>query len=296
MSRRIFKWIGILLASLLGVVVLLLVGLYLIGNARLTRTYRIQPEPVSIPADAAAIEEGRRWATALGCTGCHGKDLSGALLIDDPSLGTIPSPNLTTGEGGVGEEYTDADWVLAIRHGIDAHEGRALLAMPSSGYYHLTDEDLGELIAFLKSAPPVENDLGEIRLTFMTKVLLAAGAFGETVLPAESIDHTGARPAVIAPGASVEYGDYLVRVTSCRDCHGAELAGGKNPEPGGPPGPNITPGGSFGAWSLEDFLIATRTRKSENMPWEDFAHLSDHELEAIYLYLHSLPALEDARK
>jgi len=296
MARRIFKWIGIVLASLLGVVVLLLTGLYLMGNARMTRTYSYQPEAVAIPSDAAAIERGQRWALSLGCTGCHGKDLSGAVLIDDSTLGYVSGPNLTPGKGGAGEEFTDADWVLAIRHGIDPHEGRALLVMPSSDYYYLTDEDLGELIAFLKSIPPVDNDLGEIRLTLMAKVLLAAGAFGETVLPAESIDHTGARPAVIASGATVEYGSYLVRVTGCRDCHGAELAGGKSPEPGGPPGPNITPGGSLGAWSLEDFLIATRTRKSKNMPWEDFAHLSDHELEAIYLYLQSLPPLENAIK
>ncbi len=296
MLRKIFKWVGIVLGGLIGLIALLAVGLYFAGNARATKEYDIQPEAVTIPTDAAAIEQGQRWAVSLGCTSCHGENLSGEVMVDDSTLGYIPTPNLTPGEGGAGSEFTDADWVLAIRHGIDPHEGRAFLAMPSGNYYYLTDEDLGELIAYLKSVPPVDNDLGEIRLTFMTKVLLAAGAFGEAALPAEFIDHTGARPAAIAPGATVEYGGYLVRVIGCRDCHGAELAGGKNPEPGAPPGPNITPGGASGGWSLETFISAARTSKNNGMPWEDFAHMSDHELEAIYLFLKSLPVREDAIK
>ncbi len=294
--KKVFKWMGIVVGGLIGLIALVVIVLYFVGNARMSRAYDVQPEVVTIPTDAGAIEEGRRWATSLGCKSCHGENLSGEIMIDDSTLGYIPTPNLTPGAGGAGGEFTDADWILSIRHGIDPHEGRALLGMPSGNYFYMTDEDFGELIAYLKSIPPVDNDLGEIRLTFMTKVLLAAGAFGENALPAEFIDHTSARPAVIAPGPSVEYGGYLVRIIGCRDCHGAELAGGKNPEPGAPPGPNVTPGGSLGTWSLEDFLTATRTRKSENMPWEDFAHMSDHELEAIFLYLRSLPASENAIK
>lgn len=294
--KKVFKWIGIVLGGLIGLIVLLVVALYFMGNARMTKLYEVEPEVVTIPTNAAAIEAGQRWASALGCTGCHGEDLSGDILVDDSTLGYIPTPNLTLGEGGTGSEFTDEDWILAIRHGVDPHEGRALLGMPSANFYYLTDEDLGELIAFLKSVPPVDNDLGEIRLTFMTKVLIAAGAFGEAALPAEIIDHTGARPSVVQPGATVEYGGYLVQVIGCRDCHGAELAGGKNPEPGAPPGPNITPGGSFGEWTLEDFLTAVHTRKSKYMPWEAFATMPNHDLEAIYLFLQSLPPREDAIK
>ncbi|MBM3179250.1 MAG: cytochrome c [Chloroflexi bacterium] len=295
--KKIFKWIGVVLGGLIGLIVLLAIGLYFVGNARMNKTYNIQPEAVTIPTDEGSIERGQRWARSLGCTGCHGEDLSGTVMFDDPALGYIPVPNLTAGEGGAGRDFTDADWILAVRHGIDPHEGRPLLGMPSGDYSYMTDEDLGELIAFLKSAPPVENDLGEIRLTFLAKVMLAAGAFGEEVLSAEIIDHSGAaRPSPVEPGASVEYGDYLVRIVGCRTCHGAELAGGKHPEPGAPPGPNITPGGSFGEWSLEDFRTAAATRQSKYMPWEAFAGMSNHELEAIYLYLQSLPALENAIK
>ncbi len=296
MSRKLFKWVGIGLGGLIGVLALLIVSLYLMGNARASKLYSIQAEDIAIPNDAAALEQGQRWASSLGCTGCHGDDLSGDVLIDDSTLGYIPTPNLTPGEGGAGGEFTDEDWVLAIRHGIDPHEGRALLGMPSANYYFLTDEDLGELIAYLQTIPPVDKDLGEIRMTMMTKVLLAAGAFGEAALPAEIIDHTGTRGSVVEPAASVEYGDYLVRVIGCRDCHGAELAGGKNPEPGGPPGPNLTPGGGFGSWSQETFTTAMRTNSGNGMPWDDFAFMSDHELEAIYFYLQSLPVMEDALK
>jgi mono/diheme cytochrome c family protein len=294
--KKVVKWIGVVLGSLVGLIILLLIVLYFVGNARMTKMYAIQPEAVTIPTDAAAIEQGQRWASSLGCTGCHGEDLSGEVMIDDSTLGYIPTPNLTPGEGGAGSEFTDADWVLAIRHGIDPHEGRALLAMPSANFYYLTDKDLGNVIAYLKTVPPVDNDLGEIRLTFMTKVLLAAGAFGETALPAESIDHTGPRPSAVNAGATVEYGGYLVRIIGCRDCHGAELAGGKNPEPGAPPGPNITLGGGFGGWSQDTFVTAMRTNQNKGMPWEDYARMSDHELDAIYQYIQSLPALENALK
>jgi len=294
MSLKIFKGIGFVLAALVVLVLLLVVVLYIMGNTRASRKYNIQAEQITIPAGEAALESGRVWASSLGCTGCHGEDLSGDVLIDDATLGYIPTPNLTPGEGGAGSEFTDTDWVLAIRHGIDPHEERSLIGMPSANYAFLTKEDLGELIAYLKTIPSVDKELGEIRLTFMTKALVAAGAFGEAALPAEVIDHKGIWPAAVASAASVEYGDYLVRVVGCRDCHGAELAGGKSPEPGAPPGPNLTPGGGFGGWSQETFITAMRTNQNKGMPWEDFALMSDHELAAIYMYLQSLPELEDA--
>ncbi len=59
---KILKWIGIVLGGLIGLIVLLVLGLYFAGNGRMTKAYDIQPEAVTIPADAAAIEQGRRWA------------------------------------------------------------------------------------------------------------------------------------------------------------------------------------------------------------------------------------------
>ena len=69
-----------------------------------------------------------------------------------PGLLSIPTPNLTSGAGGVGATNTDEDWVRAIRHGV-GHDGRALWVMPSLSFSRLSDEDLGALIAYLESRP-----------------------------------------------------------------------------------------------------------------------------------------------
>ena len=297
MLSKVFKWTGIVVGGLVGLSAVLLIVLYFMGNARLTKAYGIQPEAVSIHTDAAAIERGKQWASSVGCTGCHDKDLSGKPLIEDPSLGYVPAPNLTPGEGGAGSEFNDADWVRALRHGVDP-EGRALLVMPSGDFYYMSDQDLSDLIAYLKSLPPVDHDMGEMRLTFMTKVLFAAGAFGAEALTAESINHSAPRPSVVQAGATVEYGGYLVQIAGCRSCHGKELAGARSAEPGGANAANLTPGGGFAAWSQEAFITAMQTNqsRSKGMPWGDFAGMTEDQLKAILMYLQSLPARENAVK
>jgi mono/diheme cytochrome c family protein len=250
---------------------------------------------VAIPKDPAAIERGKRWAS-IYCMGCHGDNLAGTVFFEDPGLGRIPATNLTGGKGGVGKTYTDADWVRAIRHGVRP-DGKPLLVMPANDFYHLSDSDLGDIIAYAKSVPPVDNDLGRYNMTPMAYVLAALGAFGN-IAAAEVIDHTGARPTAPPPGATVAYGDYLVKTFGCRTCHGAELAGGKDPNPQAPPAPNLTPGGAFKAWSETDFVTAARTRArvGEFMPWRSLSRMTDDELKAIWLYLKSLPAKATAVK
>ncbi|HMN31356.1 MAG TPA: hypothetical protein PKE45_24610, partial [Caldilineaceae bacterium] len=82
-----------------------------------------------IPGDAAAIQRGEHIATTIGlCKRCHGENLGGKVDFAVPGLVTIPTPNLTSGAGGIGSEYSDEDWVRAIRHGV-GRDGRALMLM-----------------------------------------------------------------------------------------------------------------------------------------------------------------------
>lgn len=294
MLLKVLKWIGILLAGLIGLAAVLIIVLYVIGNARLTRRYSIQPEAVIIPTDTASIQQGQRLATRL-CSHCHGENFSGTVILNDPTIGYISASNLTPGKGGSGNALTDADWVLALRHGVDP-EGRPLLGMPSEYYYYMNDQDLGAMIAYLKTLPSVDKDLGETKMSFVGTVLLSAGAFGDAALPAETIGHTGPRPPAVAPGITVEYGDYLVRLGACRDCHGKQLAGGHSPAPGSPLAPNLTPGGIAGAWSQRTFINTARTTQDTTMPWSELAQMNDSELQAVYLYLKSLPAEKSVTK
>ena len=158
MRTKIFKWIGIALGSLLILAAVLVGTLFGRGNARLTKVYDVQSESVVIPTDQASLDEGKKWAAVL-CAECHGVDYSGKPLLEDEAIGFVPAPNLTAGEGGAGEEFTDQDWILALRHGIDPHAGRPLIAMPSMNYSYLTDKDLGEIIAYLKTVPPVDREM-----------------------------------------------------------------------------------------------------------------------------------------
>src|SRR5690242_7820827 len=98
--RKVFKWIAIVLGSLLGLILLSVAALYLMGNARLNKKYDVPPSNLTVPADAASIELAKHRAEVL-CEGCHGQVLSG---IDNwfnaPQLGNIDSANLTSGAGG----------------------------------------------------------------------------------------------------------------------------------------------------------------------------------------------------
>ena len=52
--------------------------------------------------------------------------------------------------------FSDADWVRALRHGV-GKDGKALLIMPAKNFNTLSPEDLGALIAYIKSVPAVDN-------------------------------------------------------------------------------------------------------------------------------------------
>lgn len=285
--KKALKWIGIFLGALVGLVIVAIVALYVNIGLRMDKTYNIQPEAVTIPTDAASIEHGKRLA-AIYCSGCHGDDLSGTAFFSDPAIGTINAPNLTPGKAGAGAEFNDANWVLALRHGIDP-ENKPLLIMPSKDLYYLGDGDLGAIIAYVKSVPPVDKEWAGPALTPMGRILISAGAFGDAI-SAETIDHTGPRPAAPAPGVTTAFGEYLVKTFGCATCHGRDLSGGKDPDPAAPPAPSLTRSGELRLWTEADFITAVRTRVTEFMPWKDMHQMTDDELKAIWLYLNSLPA------
>lgn len=295
--RKLFKWIGITLGGLLGLLVLTAIVLYFIGGAKLSKKYDVPVETISIPSDPAALQRGEHLAVIFLCTRCHSEDLSGQVYFEAPGLLSIPTPNLTSGEGGVGSFYTDNDWVRALRHGI-GHDGRALFFMLKANHY-LSDEDLGALIAYLKTLPPVDNSLPERRIEPLANLMMGAGLFPP--LAADQIDHVNPVPAQPETAVTVSYGEYLS--LTCTECHGENLNGA----PFGPPGeeiftPNLTPGGELASWSEQEFFTTMRTgitparrQLNEEMPWKYYGQMTDEELRAIWLYLQSLPKLEQAK-
>ena len=295
--KKVFKWIGIVLGSLVGLVVVTGIVLYLMGTARLNKTYHFQTSNIVIPTDAASIEYGKHRAETL-CEGCHGPDLSGIeKWFNAGPLGTVDSANLTSGDGGAGQEYkTDQDYVNAIRHGIDP-EGLPIFMPAVGSTSHLSDEDLGAIIAYVKSVPPVNHKTNGHQFKPLALILLAAGKLGK--LPVESVSHD-IHVTAPARGISVEYGGYLVDTNDCHVCHGPQLNGGPYPDPTITLiSPNLTPGGEVGFWTEEQFINTMRTgitpskhQLSEHMPWKTYKLMTDDELKAIFMYLHSIPKLE----
>ena len=78
--QKIFRWLGIILGSLVGLILLAVLGLYVSTSIRLNKTYSVQPETITIPSDPASIERGRHVAVIRMCTECHGADLAGRMF------------------------------------------------------------------------------------------------------------------------------------------------------------------------------------------------------------------------
>lgn len=66
----------------------------------------------------------------------------------------------------------DLYYVRAIRHGVNP-QGRGLLIMHSDAYHNLSEVDLGALIAYLKSLPPVDNVLPDRRIELLGRMIMA---------------------------------------------------------------------------------------------------------------------------
>lgn len=298
--KKVFRWIGIVVGGLLGIILLAALAFYVKAKIQFNQTYPIRTEAIIAPKDKVSIEHGEHLADYL-CTECHGEDFGGKSdWIVLPGIARISPPNLTSGNGSATNHYTDQDWVNIMRYGRKVN-GKSAFIMPSSAFYYLSDQDLADLLAFLKSVPPVDrrdDNTPSVQLTFLGNVLYGAGAFGH-LLQVPKINPTSRPSSFPEAAVTAAYGEYLVNINGCRGCHGMQLAGGKPSNPNSPLAPNLTPGGELVAWTEEDFINAIRTGvvpsghllNPDFMSWRYKSRMSDDELKAIFRYLQSLPKL-----
>jgi cytochrome c553 len=286
-------------AWIVGVVVLIVVvagaALYATTQRRIDRKWNVAGHPLSIPADSLALERGLHLATAISkCADCHKADFGGGVFIDAPPVARLYSANLTRGKGGIGGQLSDLDWERAIRHGVKP-DGSVLLFMPAGEFRNMNDEDTAALIAYLKTLPPVDREIGTNSVGPIGRALFAKGDL--PLVPAEMIDHAARHPAPVPMGVSVEYGQYIANIGGCKGCHGPGLSGGRIPgsPPEWKPAANITPTG-IGHYTEEDFFRALREGKRPGgvpidslMPYRFTKHMTDDEIRAVYLYLKTVP-------
>lgn len=249
------------------------------------------------PRDSASVARGEHVTRVLAkCVDCHGKDLGGDMLVDDPAFARLPAPNLTTGRGGVLAHYDDAALEAAIRHGV-GFDGRRLMIMPSNEFQYLSDADLGAVIAYVRAQPPVDRNFVPASLGPIARVLTVTGAL--PLFPHESVTHIAEVVPSVPYDTTLAYGEYIGKI-GCAGCHGVGFGGGKIPgtPPEWPAPSNITTGG-IGHYSFADFkkVLTEGTRPDGSkmlpfMPLEATSQMTEIELRAVWKYLRSLPARE----
>ena len=283
-------------AALMLLVVAGLAGFAWFGSeAKRNRVIAVDVAPVAIAISAEDLARGRYLFESRGCTDCHGRDGAGRVVVDDGAGLLVRAPNITSAVGTVASSLGPLDWVRVLRHGIKP-DGRPLLVMPSEDYARMTDADLGSLIGYVKTLPPTEGEVPEIRLPLVVRFLYASGLMLDA---AEKIDHTLPPPEPVAASDVVASGDYVAN--SCRGCHNPALSGG--PIPGAPPdwpaAANLTPGpgGALAHYPTEaSFAAMLKTGKrpdgtavSPVMPFMSLKELDAGDITALYAFFKTLP-------
>lgn len=310
--KKAFKIIGIAL----GVIAVLLLAGATVINAKGIPSYENEAPELTVQADSTGLAEGARMASMM-CASCHrSKDgkLGGAYMADTEEFGEIFAPNITQHpEFGKIAQYTDGELAYLFRTGIKKDGGYAPPYMPK--FPHLSDEDMHNLIAFLRSGhemvQPSENEVPLCKPSFLAK-LLCNVVLKPLPYPQQPIPTPD-------PNDKVAFGKYLATAKyDCYSCHSSDFKtvdmmvpenspgyfGGGNPlkdEAGLPnPSANLTMDKEtgLGNWTAEQFSQAVKTGIRPNgpalrYPMLPYSALTDDEVSAIWAYLQIVPAIHN---
>jgi len=266
----------------------------------LTEAELAELEPGADPAFVAlerAVERGRHLVSSrYACGECHGQSFGGGVMIDDPMIGQVLGPNITTGGGSKTLAFTPSDWDRAVRHGV-LTDGRPS-AMPAEDFQLMSDQELSDVVAYIRSQPPVDHEVPPVSLGPLGNVLVATGALPLAALVMESHEEPHADVPPMAE-VSVEFGRHLSGV--CTGCHRADFSGGPiaGGDPSWVPARNITPHAEgLAGWSYEDFVAAVTEGKRPDgsaiqVPMtliQPYArNMTEVEMQALWAFLQSLP-------
>ena len=258
----------------------------------------IESDPGGNIALERAVERGEHLINArYGCRECHGQNFAGGVMVDAFPIGSLLGPNITLGEGSKTAAYTARDWDRIVRHGVKPDGTPA--TMPSVEFQLMSDQELSDIVAYIRSQPPMYAEVPAPTLGPLGKLLVATGQIplSAEMIPSHQEPHVTYPPAATV---SVEFGRHLSGV--CMGCHGESFAGG--PIPGGDPswGPagNLTPhADGLAGWTFDQFRTAltegVRPDGTALLPPMTFVlpvgeNMTDVEMEALWTFLQSLPA------
>lgn len=258
------------------------------------------------PDQADEIERGRYQAVLGDCAACHtrpgGRPLAGGLALQTP-FGPIVPPNITPDiETGIGK-WSVEDFRRMMRTGI-GHDGiRLYPAMPYPAYTQMSDQDLSDLWAYMRTLEPVPNAVEANQLPFPFNIRLS-------LLGWNLLNFTSG-PFKPDPSKSEEWnrGAYIVQGAGhCSTCHtpksfmgadkegeflqGATLQGWFAPDITGSDHTGV------GSWDVEDIVAYLKTGANDKTiasgPMREAVEnstskMTDADLKAIATYLKSVP-------
>lgn len=275
---KVLRWTGYALASIIGLIILAAALLWIVSSSKLNARPHAKAERLVQPTPQELADTNRK-AWTLGCFSCHGKDLRGGKIFDQPMVGTVWAPNLTA----VAAHATDQQLAQAIRQGIGV-DGRTLFVMPSEAFQHLSDEDVAALVRMIRAterggSPTPRNSYGPIG-----RLGLVLGKF--RTAPDLVSEYSTEEP--YPAGRQFEAGRQL-SMTRCSGCHGPNLEG-KEVEPG-ETSPDLTIAGAYELPAFKKLLREGIPAGGRKLPMmgptarSDLGHLTDTEIEALYDYL-----------
>jgi mono/diheme cytochrome c family protein len=263
---------------------------------------------------AGDVQRGAYLVYAGGCLGCHTADkkdampFAGGRVLKTP-FGTFYGPNITPdGKAGIGA-WTEAQFIRAMRNGERPDGSNYFPAFPYPSFTKISDADLHDLWAYLRTLQPSGKPSQKHDLHFPFGFRFAVSVWKWLFFS----------PGAFTPNpqasTSVNRGAYLVQALGhCGECHtprnfmggpksGRALAGGKGPE--GKSVANLTPTG-LKKWNdadLKEFLLSGLSPDGDvtaasmgEVVTNTTSKLTPRDLGALIAYLRSLAPLPDETK
>jgi mono/diheme cytochrome c family protein len=259
-------------------------------------------------------KRGQYLAKAGGCVGCHTEEKQGAVAFAGgralkTPFGIFYGPNITPDrKAGIGA-WSEADFFKAMRLGVRPDGAHYFPAFPYPSFTRITDADLADLWAYLRSLPPASraSQAHDLRFPFGFRFLL----WGWKWL----FFKPGPWVPDAARSASLNRGAYLTDALGhCGECHTPRnflggpkksryLAGAKLPDGG--TASNLTPTRlkKRADGDLKEFLQSGLTPDGDvvaetmgEVIRNTTSQLTSADLDAVMAYLRSLPPLPDEPK
>ena len=265
-------------------------------------------------AVADDVRRGAYLVDAGGCVGCHTVDrkdavrFAGGRALKTP-FGTFYGPNITPDrKAGIGA-WTEAQFIRAMRYGQRPDGSNYFPAFPYPSFTKISDADLHDLWAYLRTLPPSSKPSRQHDLHFPFGFRFAVSVWKWLFFS------PGAFTPSPRASTAINRGAYLVQALGhCGECHtprnfiggpksGRALAGGKGPE--GKSVANLTPTG-LKKWSdvdLKEFLLSGLSPDGDvaaaamgEVVTNTTSKLTPPDLASLIAYLRSLAPLPNEAK